>query len=133
VVTVHHYTDGGGQQPRQAPLITDARPGTSADISQRQKRYIITMTFRTACFLAMIFVSGPLRWVLFGCALILPYVAVVFANQANRKRTSNMVDPAGPDGARQLTTGPDQVIKDEGVRGERAPGDEAPPESRRVA
>ena len=41
------------------------------------------MVFWTACFIAMVFVDGLLRWVLFACAVqILPYIAVVAANQA---------------------------------------------------
>jgi hypothetical protein len=36
----------------------------------------------------MIFVPGVFKWVLFGCALVLPYVAVLFANQANRRSDS---------------------------------------------
>ena len=51
-------------------------------MSSRVRRYTITMAFRTACFIAMVFVDGPLRWVLFACAVILPYIAVIAANQA---------------------------------------------------
>ena len=43
------------------------------------------MAFRTACFIAMIFVDGPLRWVLFAGAVVLPYIAVIVANQANQR------------------------------------------------
>ena len=38
------------------------------------------MGIRTACFLLAIVASGPLRWVLFTAAVVLPYVAVVVAN-----------------------------------------------------
>ena len=49
------------------------------------------MAFRTACFMAMIFVEGPMRWVLFACAVILPYVAVILANQANQREQAGAI------------------------------------------
>jgi Protein of unknown function (DUF3099) len=85
---------GSGQLPSRgssrapAPVITTARESASAEMSSRVRRYTITMAFRTACFVAMIFVPGVFKWVLFGCALVLPYVAVLFANQANRRSDS---------------------------------------------
>lgn len=66
-------------------VITDARTSTSLEMSRRVRRYTITMAFRTACFLSMLLVDGSLRWVLFGFAVFLPYIAVVFANQANKR------------------------------------------------
>jgi len=91
-----------------APVITTARTGATAEMNSRVRRYTITMAFRTACFLAMIWVPGVFRWILFGCALFLPYVAVVFANQANRRsdsRWASIEGPEGPDGQRELGTG----------------------------
>ena len=64
------------------------------------------MAFRTACFIAMVIVDGPMRWVLFGCAVILPYVAVVGANQVNQRTRKNRVSRAEPPDRPQLTTGP---------------------------
>jgi len=93
--------------PTGATNITDARPGTSADMSQRIRRYTITMAFRTVCFLvAVIFAHGWLQWVLFAGALFLPYMAVLLANQANTKGMKKIVRRGAPDDARQLTTGP---------------------------
>ena len=69
-------------------MITTAKESASAEMSSRVRRYTITMAFRTACFIAMIFVPGAFKWVLFFCALVLPYVAVLFANQANRRSDS---------------------------------------------
>ena len=76
-------------------VITNARMGNSAEMSSRIRRYTITMAFRTACFLSMILVEGPLRWVLFVAAVVLPYIAVVVANQANERR-SGRVSPVPP-------------------------------------
>jgi len=77
-------------------VITTARESASAEMSSRVRRYTITMAFRTACFISMIFVPGVLKWVLFFCALVLPYVAVLFANQANRRSDSKWARAAQP-------------------------------------
>lgn len=88
------------------PVITDAKSGTSKDMAARQKRYIITMVFRTLCFISMIFVPGPGRWVLLGCAVFLPYIAVVLANQANtRTEKKTRVEHGEPSSKPQLTAG----------------------------
>jgi hypothetical protein len=73
------------------------------------------MAFRTACFIGMIFVPGPLRWVLFGAAVFLPYVAVLFANQANERGTYSAIAPGAPVDAPQLTTGPEPEVIAGGV------------------
>jgi hypothetical protein len=86
-------------------LITDARIGTSAEMSSRVRRYTITMAFRTACFVAMIFVDGPMRWVLFACAVMLPLIAVMAANQAKKRGRDGKIVPAEPAQRSQLTTG----------------------------
>ena len=89
-----------------ATVITDARSGASSDLTSRQKRYAITMAFRTACFIAMIFVPGVFRWILFGGAVFLPYVAVIFANQTNSRRSdSGEIEKGEPEPAPQLTQG----------------------------
>jgi hypothetical protein len=91
-------------------VITDARKSTSTEMSTRIRRYTITMAFRTACFLAMIVVHGNLRWVLFGAAVLLPYVAVVLANQANQRSVARPGGSVEPTDAPQLTTGEYEVI-----------------------
>ncbi len=92
-------------------VITDARVSTSEEMAGRVRRYAITMGFRTACFVAMIFVPGVWRWVLFAGAVFLPYIAVVLANQANQRGVTNTVEtPPAPDDARRLTVGPEDVI-----------------------
>lgn len=105
--------DGQGAAHSAWPVtvITDARPGASEEQWRRQKRYMITMGFRTACFLAMLFVPGVWRWVLFAGAVLLPYVAVVFANQANMKgRAVDPVEAGEPEDVLQLTAGVHQRI-----------------------
>ena len=94
---------------RPVPLITDARSAASVEHDSRVKRYALTMGFRTACFVAMIFVDGPMRWVLFAGAVLLPYVAVIVANQANQRTLHQERVGSGSIDRPQLTTGPDDA------------------------
>lgn len=64
-----------------AVRITTAAESPAAEQAGRQRRYLMAMAVRTACFLGAVFVGpGWLRWVLFAGAVVLPYVAVVMAN-----------------------------------------------------
>lgn len=75
--------------PADGTLITDAHFATSREMAGRVRRYVITMSFRTACFLALVFVPGVApKVVLFVAALVLPYIAVIFANQADTRRSA---------------------------------------------
>jgi hypothetical protein len=60
--------------------VTGARRGASDDLAQRQRRYLISMSIRTACFVLAVVTHGPIRWVLVAAAVVLPYIAVVMAN-----------------------------------------------------
>lgn len=83
-------------RPGDVQKITGARRGLSADIKARQTRYLLSMGVRTACFLLAIVTSGPLRWVLFAAAVILPYLAVVVANGGREpaREAPRMRDPS---------------------------------------
>ena len=68
----------------------------SEDIGYRQRRYLVSMGIRTACFLLAIFLTGhaPL-WVvgiLVAGALVLPYISVVFANGGREPENSARFD-----------------------------------------
>jgi hypothetical protein len=69
--------------------ITTAGSGPEADLARRQKRYIISMSIRTVCFIgAAIAGMTGINWlwpILILAALVLPYVAVVIANAANSR------------------------------------------------
>jgi hypothetical protein len=74
-----------------AHLVTEARKPRSEDIAYRERRYLIMMAFRVACFVLTIvlFASGA-GW--FAAipgvgAIVIPYFAVVFAN-GGREPTS---------------------------------------------
>jgi len=109
-------------------VITDARGAASQEQATRQRRYAITMAFRTGCFIAMIFVPGALRWVLFAGAVFLPYIAVIFANQAQQRPPGDAVGGSGgdPGDAPAITTGEErgqiisgEIITDEDERDDR--------------
>ncbi len=73
----------------EAVRITSAAASRNADIAARQKRYIVSMGIRTACFVGAIIASlAEIHWlwpILIVAALVLPYVAVVMANAAHTK------------------------------------------------
>jgi hypothetical protein len=73
----------------EAVRITTAPSNRNADIAARQKRYLISMTLRSLCFVgAIIAALAHIGWlwpILIAGALILPYVAVVMANAVMTK------------------------------------------------
>jgi len=76
--------------PRSEPVyrITEADTSLTDEQRGRIRRYAFSMAVRTICFLGAIVASGVLRWILVLGAVLLPYVAVVFAN-AGREYDSN--------------------------------------------
>lgn len=65
-------------------LVTQARRPLSEDIRYRQHRYLIMMGIRTLCFgVAVVLFVVHLRWLVLVPAIgaiLIPYVAVIFAN-----------------------------------------------------
>jgi hypothetical protein len=96
-----------------AVRITTATHGRSDDISARQRRYLISMGIRTACFVAAVIAflthgPGLLLWILVIASLVLPYVAVVMANAGSAPDPGGP-EPFGPDRSRRaLERGPDK-------------------------
>ena len=66
-------------------LITSAGRGRTLDLEERQKRYLITMGVRTACFLLFLVVPGWWKLAALGAAALLPAFAVLFANSADHR------------------------------------------------
>jgi Protein of unknown function (DUF3099) len=94
-------TRGTGRD--QAHLVTEARPGLSADIAYRERRYLIMMGIRTVCFAAAIlmFVNhlGWLTAIPVAGALVIPYFAVIFANggrEPTSRRSFRQYEPNSP-------------------------------------
>jgi hypothetical protein len=74
-----------------AHLVTEAQRSKSADISYRERRYLIMMGIRVVCFVVAVIVfangGGWLTAIPAVGAIAIPYFAVVFAN-AGREPTS---------------------------------------------
>lgn len=68
------------EQTADVYAITSAERGITDQQSTRTRKYLISMSIRTACVIAAIFVPGWPRWVLIAGAVVLPYFAVVIAN-----------------------------------------------------
>lgn len=66
---------------KKTPInITDANESHEADINSRETRYLISMAIRVVCFILAIVCSGWLRWIFAAGAVVLPWVAVLIAN-----------------------------------------------------
>jgi hypothetical protein len=80
--------------------VTDARRPMSEDIGHRERRYLITMGIRALCFLLSILIAATMhgagRWLaivaLIG-AVVLPYIAVIFANGGREPDSSARFAP----------------------------------------
>lgn len=92
-------------RPPEVHTITGAGESLSQEQPGRTKRYLISMTIRTACVLLAIVVPGWPRWVFLAGAVILPYLAVVAANSGGRRAGGPPPAPVMPT-ARMLTSGP---------------------------
>jgi hypothetical protein len=80
--------------PRQPePIrITTASRSHREDIDARQRKYLISMTFRTVCFVAAVVSIGHwFMWLFLVASFFLPTIAVIVANSATPP------DPGGPD------------------------------------
>ncbi|WP_448060397.1 DUF3099 domain-containing protein [Cellulomonas hominis] len=84
--------------PGQVHRITTAPESLADDQARRARRYLVQMGIRVVCFvLAVVLWNRVPMWIavlLAVGAVVLPYVAVLFAN-AGRERTGTM-DVAGP-------------------------------------
>jgi Protein of unknown function (DUF3099) len=60
------------------------------------RRYLVSMSIRTLCFVLAIFLSGPARWTCVLLACVLPYVAVVMANAARVRRVGTITSVTPP-------------------------------------
>ena len=81
---------------REPAVITTAPQSRGADLAHRQRRYVISMTVRTLCFVSAILVGpGWLRWVLVAASFVLPYIAVVMANTASPQIPGTDVEGPG--------------------------------------
>ncbi|NKZ09181.1 DUF3099 domain-containing protein [Actinomadura latina] len=81
------------QREPEVYTVTDAPRPMSEDIGYRQRRYLISMGIRTLCFIGA--VAGAPWWLavlmVIG-AVLLPYIAVVFANGGREPTASAAFD-----------------------------------------
>ncbi|GAB3594254.1 hypothetical protein GCM10027446_17820 [Angustibacter peucedani] len=66
--------------------ITSAQASLDDDLGPRMRKYLVSMSVRTVCFVLAVVFEGPLRWVFAAAAVVLPYVAVVVANAGPRRQ-----------------------------------------------
>jgi hypothetical protein len=95
----------------EAVRITSAAASRREEIASREKRYVLSMGIRTACFIGAVtaYLTTHLVWLwapIMVAAVVLPYVAVVMANAAHTKGDSVALLDQGP-GHRQLGPGED--------------------------
>ena len=75
--------------------VTTAPEARTEDQARRLKRYLLTMSIRTACFVLLVVIDHPIRWLFAAGAVFLPFFAVVAAN-AVRPRVAGRVRPVLP-------------------------------------
>ncbi|WP_312881630.1 DUF3099 domain-containing protein [Actinomadura alba] len=93
--------------------VTDAHRPMSEDIGYRQRRYLVSMGIRTACFLLALFLTGhaPI-WivgVLIVGAVVLPYVSVVFANGGREPENAARFDERESPNRNQISGRPPEI------------------------
>jgi predicted MFS family arabinose efflux permease len=92
---------------RRSVVITSLVGSRAEDIRDRERRYIAAMLFRVVCLVAAVLLfSGPLQVAGIVIAVIMPWLAVMFANQprAHAPAPSLTVEEAVPR-ERGLTAG----------------------------
>jgi Protein of unknown function (DUF3099) len=84
---------------REVYSISSATEGHSDDLARRRRNYLISMGLRVVLFpVAALLFNGWLRWVMLGFALIMPGIAVIFANNSGGRRQGSSVS-VGPERA----------------------------------
>lgn len=91
--------------------ITTASSSRHEDIATRQRRYVLSMSLRTVCFVGAVIADGWLRWVLVAAAVLLPYLAVVMANAVSTKSDGFSLYDAGS-ARKSLTPGTESAAQD---------------------
>jgi DUF3099 family protein len=106
VPPTRHHTDS----PQSVTSVPESR---TEDQAKRLKHYLVTMGIRTACFVLLVVIDHPIRWVFALGAVVLPFVAVVAAN-AVKPRVAGRVRPVlpGVDDTPQITSGPEDSAAD---------------------
>ncbi|MFC0863776.1 DUF3099 domain-containing protein [Sphaerimonospora cavernae] len=66
--------------------VTDAQPSLTDDIKRRERNYLIKMGIRLVCLILAVAVPAPwpVKLLLVAGAVLLPYLAVIGANQRGK-------------------------------------------------
>lgn len=75
-----------GRARTEVHEITSASESTDADLQRRKIKYMLSMAVRIVLFPAALILHGPLRWVALAVAVVIPAIAVVFANTKGERR-----------------------------------------------
>ncbi len=105
---------------RPPTSVSDAQESADKDYEQRVRRYTISMIIRVVCLLLAFVFTGPLRWVMLGGAVVLPYIAVVIANSRNERLVH--YDMSGVDGPPRPVLPPESTQRRTASEG--GPGDD---------
>jgi hypothetical protein len=102
----------------QVPQITDARPSRAEELRYRERRYILMMCLRAVCIVAATIIIRqhvPLAWlwgtILVVGSLILPWFAVLLANDGAPKNSRRYSVPDIEEPPQRQLTGPEDVVK----------------------
>jgi hypothetical protein len=73
----------GWRRNKDVHQVTDARPSLTADIHRREISYLIKMGIRTICLILAVVLPlpWPYRMLFIAGAVLLPYIAVIGANE----------------------------------------------------
>lgn len=74
--------------------VTSVGEGQSAEQKRRVRKYVVAMSIRTACVLAVVLLPGWWKWVAIVGAVVLPYLAVIVANEPRSKPVTPVQGPA---------------------------------------
>jgi hypothetical protein len=101
-----------------AQSVTTVAQSRTEDQARRLKQYLLTMSVRTACFVLLVVIDHPIRWLFAVLAVFLPIIAVVAAN-AVRPGVAGRVRPVLPtvDPTPQIGAQPHDEPRDDTPRG----------------
>ncbi len=105
--------DRSGGPAGEVHRVTSAQESLSQEQSRRTRRYLISMSIRTACFIAVIFTRGWLQWAFVAGAVVLPYLAVIAAN-AGRENDRFAGETVAPMSRPELPSAPVRIISPDG-------------------
>lgn len=98
-----------GRHGARAPETTGVPRARSEDIARRRRLYVIQMSIRVLCVIAMPFLPGMWKIVALVGAVVLPYVAVLMANDQREDPHAEAMFDHGEDGPAELTAAPQET------------------------